>query len=108
MTLAVTIVYDIILHHKCHLLQWPMAMFKYPDASMSTYLFILNFSCLIFVLLKYKLTVADFLAEHGQQHSVVRKEQLVDAGSFKQGAENLQQLVEETNNTFLGSSDLHR
>lgn len=59
----------------------------------------LNISHLILVLLKYKLTVAEFLVEHGQQHSVVRREQLVDAGSLKQGAENLQQLVEDTNNT---------
>lgn len=44
----------------------------------------------IFVLIKYKLTIVDFLVEHSQEHSVVRREQLVDAGPLKQGAEYLQ------------------
>lgn len=45
------------------------------------------------MLIKYKLTVVYFLVEHGQQYVVVRGEQLVDPGSLKQGAENLQQLI---------------
>lgn len=44
------------------------------------------------MLIKYQLTVVYFLVEHDQQHIVVRREQLVDPGSLKQGAENLQQL----------------
>lgn len=44
------------------------------------------------MLIKYKLTLVYFLVEHGQQHVVVGREQLVDPGSLKKGAENLQQL----------------
>lgn len=54
----------------------------------------------ISVLIKYKLTAVYFLVEHGQQHIVIRRKQLVDPGSLKQGAENLQQLVDKNHNKF--------
>lgn len=52
------------------------------------------------VLIKYKLTVVYFLVEHGQQHVVVWREQLVDPGPLKQGAEDLQQLGMTTTTPF--------
>lgn len=50
------------------------------------------------VLIKYKLTVVYFLVEHGQQHVVVWREQLMDPGPLKQCAEDLQQLGNNNNN----------
>lgn len=41
-------------------------------------------------MIQYKQTVVYFLVEHGQQHIVVWREQLVDPRSLKKGAENLQ------------------
>lgn len=43
-------------------------------------------------MIQHALAVVYFLAEHDQQHIVVGREQLMDSGSLKQGAENLQQL----------------
>ena len=42
--------------------------------------------------IQYTLAVVYFLVKHIQQHIVVGREQLVDHGPLKQGAENLQQL----------------
>ena len=53
------------------------------------------------MLIKYKLTVVYFLVEHGQQHVVVRREQLVDPGPLKQGAEDPQQLDDNNNNNTI-------
>lgn len=57
------------------------------------------------MIIKCNQTVVYFLVEHRQQHVIVRGEQLVDPGSLKQGAENLQQLdwtqQQQHNNLFL-------
>lgn len=44
----------------------------------------------ISVVIQDKQTVVYFLVEHGQQHVIVWREQLVDPRSLKEGAENLQ------------------
>lgn len=54
------------------------------------------------VMIQHALTVVYFLAEHDQQHIVVGRKQLVDPGSFKQGAENLQQLRWAQHKTVTG------
>lgn len=40
-------------------------------------------------MIKYNLTVVNFLAEHCQQHTVVGSKLLMNPGSLKQSAENL-------------------
>lgn len=41
------------------------------------------------VMIKYNLTVVNFLTEHCQQHIVVGGKLLMDPGSLEQSAENL-------------------
>lgn len=54
------------------------------------------------VMIQHALTLVYFLAEHDQQHIVVGRKQLVDPGSLKQGAENLQQLHWAQHKTLTG------
>lgn len=56
------------------------------------FLYICNLPYFLHVMIQHALTVVYFLAEHDQQHVVVRREQLMDSGSLKQGAENFQKL----------------
>lgn len=53
-----------------------------------------------FVMIKYNLTLVNFLAEHCQQHIVVGGKLLMNPGSLQQSAENLQQLNERRTPRF--------